>query len=143
WMAPIMSFTADEIWAQLPGERAKFVFTQEWYTDLFGLEASETLNDEYWAELLAVRSEVNKVLEQARTDKQLRGSLEAAVTLYADKALAEKLNALGNELRFVLLTSQATVADIHDAPENALASDMAGLKIVLSKAQGEKCPRCW
>ncbi|MCT8233992.1 isoleucine--tRNA ligase [Proteus mirabilis] len=143
WMAPIMSFTADEIWAQLPGERAKFVFTQEWYTDLFGLEVSETLNDEYWAELLAVRSEVNKVLEQARTDKQLRGSLEAAVTLYADKALAEKLNALGNELRFVLLTSQATVADIHDAPENALASDMAGLKIVLSKAQGEKCPRCW
>ena len=143
WMAPIMSFTADEIWAQLPGERAKFVFTQEWYTDLFGLEASETLNDEYWAELLAVRSEVNKVLEQARTDKQLRGSLEAAVTLYADKALAEKLNALGNELRFVLLTSQATVADIHDAPENALASDMAGLKIILSKAQGEKCPRCW
>ncbi|MCT6568596.1 hypothetical protein N4308_15490, partial [Staphylococcus aureus] len=75
-------------------------------------------------------------LEQARTDKQLRGSLEAAVTLYADKALAEKLNALGNELRFVLLASQATVADIHDAPENALASDMAGLKIVLSKAQG-------
>lgn len=60
-------------------------------TDLFGLEASETLNDEYWAELLAVRSEVNKVLEQARTDKQLRGSLEAAVTLYAD-ALRGKLS---------------------------------------------------
>ena len=143
WMAPVMSFTADEIWNELPGERAKYVLTEEWYTDLFGLDASETLNDDYWAELLAVRGEVNKVLEQARTDKQLRGSLEASVTLYADKALADKLNALGNELRFVLLTSQAKVADINEAPETALASDMAGLKIAFNKADGEKCPRCW
>lgn len=143
WMAPVMSFTADEIWNELPGERAKYVLTEEWYTDLFGLDASEILNDDYWAELLAVRGEVNKVLEQARTDKQLRGSLEASVTLYADKALADKLNALGNELRFVLLTSQAKVADINEAPETALASDMAGLKIAFNKADGEKCPRCW
>lgn len=143
WMAPVMSFTADEIWNELPGERAKYVLTEEWYTDLFGLDTSETLNDDYWAELLAVRGEVNKVLEQARTDKQLRGSLEASVTLYADKALADKLNALGNELRFVLLTSQAKVADINEAPETALASDMAGLKIAFNKADGEKCPRCW
>ncbi|MCS6714399.1 isoleucine--tRNA ligase [Proteus terrae] len=143
WMAPVMSFTADEIWNELPGERAKYILTEEWYTDLFGLDTSETLNDDYWAELLAVRGEVNKVLEQARTDKQLRGSLEASVTLYADKALADKLNALGNELRFVLLTSQAKVADINEAPETALASDMAGLKISFNKADGEKCPRCW
>ncbi|WP_337051495.1 isoleucine--tRNA ligase [Proteus terrae] len=143
WMAPVMSFTADEIWNELPGERSKYVLTEEWYTDLFGLDSSETLNDDYWAELLAVRGEVNKVLEQARTDKLLRGSLEASVTLYADKALADKLNALGNELRFVLLTSQAKVADINEAPETALASDMAGLKIAFNKADGEKCPRCW
>ena len=50
-MAPVMSFTADEIWNELPGERAKYVLTEEWYTDLFGLDASETLNDDYWAEL--------------------------------------------------------------------------------------------
>ncbi|OAT48481.1 isoleucyl-tRNA synthetase [Proteus hauseri ATCC 700826] len=143
WMAPVMSFTADEIWNELPGERAKFVLTEEWYTNLFGLDSAQPLNDDYWAELLAVRGEVNKVLEQARADKQLRGSLEAAVTLYADKALAEKLNALGNELRFVLLTSQVKVADINEAPESAIASDMAGLKIAFNKAEGEKCPRCW
>ncbi|HDH9217325.1 TPA: isoleucine--tRNA ligase, partial [Escherichia coli] len=143
WMAPVMSFTADEIWNELPGERAKFVLTEEWYTNLFGLDSAQPLNDDYWSELLAVRGEVNKVLEQARADKQLRGSLEAAVTLYADKALAEKLNALGNELRFVLLTSQVKVADINEAPESAIASDMAGLKIAFNKAEGEKCPRCW
>ena len=49
WMAPIMSFTADEIWALLPGERGEFVFTEEWYDGLFGLEAGETLNDDFWA----------------------------------------------------------------------------------------------
>ncbi|WP_312463751.1 isoleucine--tRNA ligase, partial [Pantoea endophytica] len=48
WMAPIMSFTADEIWGYLPGDRAKYVFTEEWYQDLFGLADNETLNDAYW-----------------------------------------------------------------------------------------------
>lgn len=43
WMAPIMSFTADEIWALLPGERAEFVFTEEWYDGLYGLAAGEQM----------------------------------------------------------------------------------------------------
>ncbi|VTN13893.1 Isoleucine--tRNA ligase [Raoultella terrigena] len=63
------------------------------------------MNDGFWDELLKVRGEVNKVIEQARADKLVGGSLEAAVTLYADSELATKLNALGDELRFVLLTS--------------------------------------
>ncbi|MFW2168243.1 isoleucine--tRNA ligase, partial [Enterobacter cloacae complex sp.6722794] len=94
-------------------------------------------------DLLAVRGEVNKVLEQARTDKLIGGSLEASVTLYADSALAAKLNSLGDELRFALLTSQASVADIATAPEDAKDSELKGLKITFSKAAGEKCPRCW
>jgi len=144
WMAPIMSFTADEIWSVLPGAREKFVFTEEWYDCLFGLAENEAMNDEFWSELLKVRGEVNKVLEQARADKRLGGSLEASVTLYADDALAAKLNSLGNELRFVLLTSGAKVAALADADENAIPSELLkGLKIGLEKAEGEKCPRCW
>ncbi|MCC3702605.1 isoleucine--tRNA ligase [Rouxiella badensis] len=144
WMAPIMSFTADEIWSVLPGAREKFVFTEEWYDGLFGLAENEAMNDEFWSELLKVRGEVNKVLEQARADKRLGGSLEASVTLYADDALAAKLNSLGNELRFVLLTSGAKVAALADADENAIPSELLkGLKIGLEKAEGEKCPRCW
>ena len=123
WMAPIMSFTADEIWSYLPGKRAQYVFTEEWYDGLFGLADNESLNDSYWAELLKVRGEVNKVIEQARGDKRIGGSLEATVTLYADAALAEKLTALGNELRFVLLTSGAQVADYALAPEEAQQSE--------------------
>lgn len=144
WMAPIMSFTADEIWGYLPGERAQYVFTEEWYQGLFGLAEDEALNDAYWAELLKVRGEVNKVIEQARADKRIGGALEATVTLYADPELAAKLHALGNELRFVLLTSGAQVADYALANDEAQQSELLkGLKIALHKAEGEKCQRCW
>ncbi|HHR6130651.1 TPA: isoleucine--tRNA ligase [Providencia alcalifaciens] len=143
WIAPVLSFTSDEIWNELPGKRAQFVLTEEWYNGLFGLDESEAMNDGFWSELLAVRGEVNKVLEQARTDKHIGGSLEASVTLYADSVLAAKLNSLGDELRFALLTSQANVADIATAPADAQDSELKGLKIAFSKAAGEKCPRCW
>ncbi|EMH5181361.1 isoleucine--tRNA ligase [Serratia marcescens] len=144
WMAPIMSFTADEIWGFMPGKRAQYVFTEEWHDGLFGLAEGEPMNDAFWAELLKVRGEVNKVLEQARADKRLGGSLEAAVTLYADSELAARLNSLQDELRFVLLTSAASVAPLADAPADAQASELLkGLKIAFSTAPGEKCPRCW
>ncbi|MBS9429013.1 isoleucine--tRNA ligase [Photorhabdus akhurstii] len=143
WMAPILSFTADEVWNELPGKRAQYVFTEEWYDGLFGLAAGEAMNDDFWADLLAVRGEVNKVLEQARADKHIRSSLEAAVTLYADNELADKLNSLGDELRFVLLTSQVVVAGYEQAGEDAQQSEIGSLKIAFRKADGEKCPRCW
>ncbi|MDF7670746.1 isoleucine--tRNA ligase [Orbaceae bacterium ESL0721] len=149
WIAPILSFTADEIWQYLPAggesgeEKAEFIFLDEWYSSLFSLSDSETLNNHYWAEILAIRSEVNKVLEQGRNDKVIGGALEAAVTLYADDKIAQLLAKLGDELRFVLLTSQASVKPLSEATDKAVATDIAGLKIKLAKAEGEKCPRCW
>ncbi|WP_241576107.1 isoleucine--tRNA ligase [Rosenbergiella collisarenosi] len=144
WMAPILSFTADEIWGHLAGEREKYVFTGEWYQGLFGLANDEPMNDEYWDQLLKVRSEVNKVIEQARSDKKIGGALEASITLYAETELAQRLQALGNELRFVLLTSEAQVVESSAAPSEAVQSEqLKGLRIMLGKAQGEKCPRCW
>ncbi|MGJ0636754.1 isoleucine--tRNA ligase [Xenorhabdus bovienii] len=143
WMAPILSFTADEVWNELPGNRAQYVFTEEWYDGLFGLADGADMNDTFWAELLEVRGEVNKVLEQARADKHIRSSLEAAVTLYADEALAGKLNKLSDELRFVLLTSQIEVAAYAAAGDDAQQTELKGLKVAFHKADGEKCPRCW
>lgn len=144
WIAPILSFTADEIWQYLPGtDKQTFVFADEWYQGLFTLSENTIMNDDYWLTILKVRDEVNKVLEQGRNDKVIGGSLEAAVTLYADDTLMTSLQALNDELRFVLLTSQALVKPLAQAPESALACDITGLKIVLSKAQGDKCPRCW
>lgn len=144
WIAPILSFTADEIWQFLPmAEKQEFVFTGEWYTSLFTLSDEETLNSEFWSSILAVRSEVNKVLEQGRSDKVIGGALEASVTLYADNNIAAALAKLGTELRFVLLTSQAIVSPLSAAPKEAVQSEIDGLKIGLAKALGEKCPRCW
>ncbi|ACR67901.1 isoleucine--tRNA ligase [Edwardsiella ictaluri] len=143
WMAPILSFTADEVWGYLPGDRAQFVFTEEWYQGLFGLDAAEQMNDAFWAELLKVRGEVNRVIEQARNDKKVGGSLEAAITLYADEALATQLDSLQDELRFVLITSAARVQPLVQATADAVASELAGLKVGLGKADGSKCPRCW
>ncbi|WP_409311254.1 isoleucine--tRNA ligase [Pectobacterium sp. B1J-3] len=143
WMAPILSFTADEVWNYLPGKRAQYVFTEEWYDGLFGLDATESMNDAFWADILKVRSEVNKVIEQARNDKRVGGSLEASVTLYADADLAGKLHRLQQELHFALLTSKAFVERYEDAPADAQETELSGLKIALSKAEGHKCPRCW
>ena len=144
WIAPILSFTADEIWQYIPAaEKQEFVFEDEWYTKLFTLSESETLNSEYWAQILAIRSEVNKVLEQGRNDKVIGGALEAAVTLYANEDIMATLAKLENELRFVLLTSQASVKPLQAAPAEAVQSDIDGLKIEIAKAQGDKCPRCW
>ncbi|MFP3014301.1 MAG: isoleucine--tRNA ligase [Arsenophonus sp.] len=143
WIAPILSFTADEIWQQLPSKHSKHVFTEEYYVGLFGLSDNEELNDEFWNKVLIIRNEVNKVLEQARAENIIKSSLEASVTLYANTELAKMLNRLGNELRFVLLTSQAKVVDIRFAPSLAKNSKLIGLKIDFQQAEGKKCSRCW
>ena len=144
WIAPILSFTADEIWQYLPiPQKQEFVFEEEWYPSLFSLSENQALNSEYWSQILTIRSEVNKVLEQGRNDKVIGSSLEASITLYADDDISEALAKLENELRFVLLTSQASVQPLSTAPDNAVQSEIKGLKIELAKAQGDKCPRCW
>ena len=143
WMAPIMSFTAEEIWQLLPGQRDQFVMTGEWYSSLFGMQQGEALNDAYWAELLAVRAEVNKALEIARNDKRIGSSLQAEVTLFANAELAAKLRLLSDELRFVLLTSKAAVQDADAQPENTQGTDVAGLWLQVAVSSAAKCERCW
>lgn len=143
WMAPIMSFTADEIWNEMPGERDKFVFTGEWFDGLFGLAAEEKLNDEFWAEIQQVRGAVNKLLEAARNDKVIGGALQAEVTLHANAALATKLNSLEDELRFVLLTSKAEVVAVEAKPADAQETDVEGLFVTVNASDAAKCDRCW
>ena len=143
WIAPILSFTADEVWQLLPGQRDAYVFTQEWYQDLQSITLDTDLSDAYWENLLTVRNEVNKVIEQARRDKRIGGSLEAEVTLFADAALTEQLTHIGDELRFVLLTSEAKVLPLADATSDAVETELASLKLVVNATTAEKCERCW
>ncbi|ABO22970.1 isoleucine--tRNA ligase [Shewanella loihica] len=143
WIAPILSFTADEVWQSLPGEREEFVFTQTWFEGLVSVTLDSDLSDDYWANLITVRDEVNKAIEQARREQRVGGSLEAEVTIYADEALTESLALLGDELRFVLLTSNTQIAPLANAGDDAVETELAGLKLLVDKTEAAKCDRCW
>ena len=142
WIAPILSFTAEEIWENLPGERAASVFLSEWY-ELPASDASDAMGDTFWSCCLAVRQDVNKAMEAERAQGNIRGSLDANVVLYATSELRQMLETLGDELRFVLITSGAELADLADAPAEALVGDVEGLKVLVSASDAEKCERCW
>ncbi|CUS47184.1 MAG: isoleucyl-tRNA synthetase IleS [Idiomarinaceae bacterium HL-53] len=148
WMAPIMSFTAQEIWGFMPqpaqGKRSDYVFTETWYVDWpQGLEEANRIQNSDWEQLLEVRSEVNRALELARKDGKIGGSLQAEVTLYADATLAATLKAPKDELRFVLLTSAARVAALAEAPADAVETEIEGLKVAVARTSFSKCARCW
>ncbi len=143
WMAPITSFTAQEIWETLPGERSEFVFTETWYEGFNGFTQSDTFNDDLWHQVLSVKDAANQVMEQARKDGELGGSLEASIELYASESLYNVLVKLEDELRFVLITSGATLTKVDSAPEGAKETSVDGLWLTVGKASGEKCVRCW
>ncbi|RXS43951.1 isoleucine--tRNA ligase [Idiomarina sp. 29L] len=143
WMAPICSFTAQEIWGLLPGERGEYVFTESWYEGFSEFAGVSDTENEFWMQLLDVRDTVNQALEQSRRDDVIGGSLQAEVTLYADDKLATSLNRLGEELRFALLTSEARVDALDNAPANAVKAEKLALAVEVKQSTYKKCERCW
>jgi len=89
-----------------------------------------------------VRDEVNKVLETARRDGKIGASLQAEVTLYVAGDLATDLASIGDELRFALMTSTALVSTTQ-APADAVATELAGLSVLVQASTAAKCERCW
>ena len=142
WIAPILSFTADELWQVLPGERQGPVFAAEWYTGLSRLPADDDMDDAFWRRVQAVKTAVNKVLENARNEGVVGGSLQAEVTLFCSEELIDTLAKLGDELRFVLITSAAMLAPI-SASNEAATTDVDGLEVRVRASEGMKCTRCW
>lgn len=143
WIAPILSFTAEEIWENLPGDREASVLLVEWYQGLPTELADDQMGDDFWSEMIEVRAAVNKALEAKRAAGELKGALDANVTLFASDELAVKLNSLGDELRFVLITSGAEVAPLADAPAEAQQGELSSLKVLVAISTAEKCERCW
>ncbi|MFJ4393777.1 isoleucine--tRNA ligase [Pseudomonas sp. NPDC089396] len=143
WIAPILAFTADEIWQYLPGERNESVMLNGWYEGLSELPEGTELDRAYWDRVMAVKAAVNKELENQRTAKVIGGNLQAEVTLFADEGLSADLGKLGDELRFVLITSAASVVPFTQAPAEAVATEVEGLKLKVVKSGHAKCGRCW
>jgi isoleucyl-tRNA synthetase len=142
-MAPILSFTADEVWQYMKGTgKVPSVFLAEFpVPDPAALD--EGL-DGRWERLIAVRGEAAKVLEGLRKDKKIGHSLDASLTLYAEPALYEFLKGYEKDLPFIFIASQVAVARESDAPADAFVSDaVKGLKVSAGRAAGQKCGRCW
>ena len=143
WLAPILSFTADEIWRQIPGERGETILTETWYMGLFALDADDRFDRSFWERVTAVRAAVGKQLEQLRIDGDIGSSLDAEVDVYCDDALLELLGRLGDEFRFVLISSYARVHPLAEKPGDALNTDVEGLAALVTASEKAKCARCW
>jgi len=181
WIAPVLSFTSDEIWQQLKGQapnlnaskssgvpapvnasekspgkdgpslssssntRENSVFTATYLDALFPLESDSILSNNDWAQIIELRTHVSKALETLRAAGDIGGGLEASVTLYCSENLASLLSRLEDELRFVLITSTATVRALSEATDASSAQSVGEHQVIIeaTPAEGEKCARCW
>ena len=145
WLAPILSYTADEIWEALPGvDQKSTVFTAEWYPLPVAQERQSPadMDQAYWSFIADVKATVNKVMENKRSKGVIGNSLTANVTLYCNDDQFIQLTKLGDELRFVLITSRADVEQA-SAPTDAEATDIDGLSVLVTAVTDPKCVRCW
>jgi isoleucyl-tRNA synthetase len=138
-MAPVLSFTSEEIWEFLPGEREASVHLADF--PHFATSMIDADLEAKYDRLLAVRSDVAKVLEQARATKTIGHSLDARVELAADGDLGTLLNSEAEQLASLFIVSQVEVSAQLD--NCSIGENLPKLKIRVSKADGEKCSRCW
>jgi isoleucyl-tRNA synthetase len=139
-IAPVLSFTAEEIWDFLPGEREESVHLARF--PRFDSRLLDSALNERYESLLAVRSDVSKALELARNTKLVGHSLDARVVLEAPPGkLADLLETYREELATLFIVSQVELAEgLNDA---VTGDEVPGLRIRIEKARGEKCERCW
>jgi len=143
WLAPIISYTADEIWQYLPGERSESVFLETWYQGLVELDDDSAFNREFWQKVMAVRAAVGKELEKSRAKGDIGSSLNAELELYCNAEFFDVLKQLSNELHFIFITSNALVIGEHNAPEEAIQTEIEGIKLKVVVSEHDKCVRCW
>jgi isoleucyl-tRNA synthetase len=144
WIAPILSFTAEEAWQYLPGERASSVHAATWYTKMDAVTLSKPLDADAFETLLLVRDAVNKALESARATGTIGSGLEAKVTVYAEDTVYPILKQLGKELSFFFITSEAEVLPFSDKPQQIASSpELSSIAIVVTALDYPKCVRCW
>ncbi|MBZ0143339.1 MAG: isoleucine--tRNA ligase [Rhodocyclaceae bacterium] len=131
-MAPVLTFTAEEIWQVLTKNPEDSVMLATWHA--LPEQAEESVLVARWQQIREVRAEVSKVLEELRVAGQIGSSLQAEVEIRAAGVRHELLDALGNDLRLVLICSRATLVKVADA---------AAEGVVAVPSPHAKCPRCW
>ena len=159
WIAPVLSFTAEEIWLQMPGRRDESVLFETWYEGLEALQDSSEQR-QFWSDLLTMRGDVATSLEDKRAQKLIGASLDAEIHLFLPKGWLDRYTKVADELRFFFITSACTLRD--DADAAVVAHEMGGVAervlfgseriwseqspgtTLLSKVSvAPKCIRCW
>jgi isoleucyl-tRNA synthetase len=138
-IAPILSYTADEIWSHVPGRTAATVF--EAGLPQLNSEWNDATLAQTWDRLLDVRAAVTKTLEEARKQDVIGHSLDARVRLQASDALHALLEARRADLPALFIVSQVELGA--NLPANAVSPLLAELKVLVEPARGSKCQRCW
>jgi isoleucyl-tRNA synthetase len=140
WLAPILSFTADEVWGFLPGVQNDSVFLNVWHQFPAGAERVSAID---WGALIALKADVARDLERLRAAGDIGAPLEAEVTVYAPAGQAGRFAALRDELRFLLITSQAHVVETDTPPDSTVPTSEPGVWIEVKPSSQPKCVRCW
>ena len=141
-MAPVLSFTADEIWQLMKGEdRLPSV-----HMDLF-IPVKEEYRDaalaERWDLIMGVRREATKALEIARREKRIGHSLDATLTIGLSQGLNDKLAPYKDQLKFLFIVSAVNIVSIQDLEGAEESPDVPGLKVKVESSRDQKCERCW
>ena len=139
WLAPVLSFTAEEIWTQLPGDRGDSVFLSTWYE--LPVVKSGGVADLDWKALLRVRETAARALEALRVSGAIGSGLDAQLTIFADGQLLADMQRLGDELRFVFITSGAISRPAAERSASALPGE--GFWVQAEPDSDAKCVRCW
>jgi isoleucyl-tRNA synthetase len=147
WLAPILSFTAEEIWQHMPGARGESVLFETWYDGLSALQGSAAQR-RFWSDLLAIREVAAKQMEVMRANREIGASLEAEVTLHLDATTRAELEPFADELRFFFITSELSLDSDADAPAEAapvdsLHAEKRFASVMVRKTDHRKCVRCW
>jgi isoleucyl-tRNA synthetase len=140
WIAPILSFTAEEAWGFLPGAHNESVLLNQWHEFPPGSEREQSID---WPLFIALKADVAKELERLRTAGAIGAPLEAEVSIFAPQPQAARLMALQDELRFVLITSQARIIERDVPPADAQRTSTDGVWIRVQPSTQPKCVRCW
>ncbi|MFC5741627.1 isoleucine--tRNA ligase [Dyella tabacisoli] len=144
WLAPVLSFTAEEIWRHMPGQREDSVLFETWYDGLAATQGSPEQR-RYWSDLLAIRDAASRVLEGMRKADQIGAALEADVTIHADPAIAARYAPAADELRFFFITSELRLQAAGGQPGDAALAELDDAKVWVTAtvSNATKCVRCW
>jgi isoleucyl-tRNA synthetase len=144
WLAPMLSFTAEEIWQHMPGKRSASVMFETWYDGLAATQGSPEQR-RYWSDLLVIRDNASRVLEEMRKGGQIGASLEAKLAIHADPAVVARYAPAMEEMRFFFITSDLRLDVAGGQPETAVLTELEGADVWVSATVSEapKCIRCW